>query len=84
MEFGISQTGQHYLLSVENGVHEAVFEQRQYSYDEMSDAERRMQQGAVGADKTIEIARHDFHRQRVIKLTQYCIENGLLDQKLAA
>lgn len=81
---GIEKSGQQYPLFVEESIHDAAFEQRQRSYDEMTAAEQNMHHGVDGGARTYEVARHDYHRQRVMKLTQFCISQGLLDRNMMA
>jgi hypothetical protein len=85
MGIGVEKNGQHYPLFIDDQIHDQVDTLRQQSYDEISAAEYAMQFGGLtSAAHAAEVARHDYHRQRVIKLTTYCINNGLLDRELAA
>lgn len=85
MGFGIEKNGQQYPLFIDNQLHDQVDVLRQRSYDEINAAEQAMQSGELTpAAHATEVARLDHYQQQVVKLTKYCINNGLLSHELAA
>lgn len=77
---GHEQNGQLYALDVEEHLHEQAIGLHQQALVDFNIAEQRLLgQRTVGAERTEVLAAYNRHEEKLLKLTSYCVRQGLLD-----
>lgn len=76
---GHEKNGQLYSLDVENHLHDQALVLRDEALEAMNATESALHYGDVtGAERTQLAAEYSRHETQVLKLTSYCIRQGLL------
>lgn len=76
---GLERYGQLYPLAIEDHLHDQALELRQQSIAAINNAEHQLLNEDVdGAERTLALAEYNRHEERLHKLTDYCVRNGLL------
>lgn len=76
---GHEKNGQLYSLDVENHLHDQALVLREQALDAMNMAESALHHGDIeGAERTQLAAEYSRHETQVLKLTRYCVRQGLL------
>ena len=76
---GHEQNGQLYSLELEDQLHDHALEARSGALEAMGATEAALHYGNLnGAERTQLLAEYSHHETQVLKLTSYCIRQGLL------
>lgn len=77
---GHEQNGQLYALDIEEHLHEQALGLHQQALTDFNTAEQRLlRQRTVGVERTEVLAAYNRHEEKLLKLTSYCVRQGLLD-----